>query len=166
MSRQIYTNAITVPPPSPSTPKYPAPSEVSWPWLTKWLAVSDLMASCAISAIQPWATGVNVAIALTHSEESAFIYLSPLSMPTPPPSSISPALQNQLHYCCLLFFTPVLFSFRDVNKSDSRGCWNDTISLSAGSLISLLLCPHHHHQSLLTAAGTYIILDIISVLEF
>lgn len=130
----------------PPAPQCAQPSEeTSWPWPAKDSAPSDLITSCAFSALQPWGTGVNVAPALTHSEKSAccslFIYhpLLCLSSPFSSPSS-TPSTTSFIIPACS-FFTPPLHSFRDVNKSDNGGRWNDRISLSAGSLVILLLPP-------------------------
>lgn len=64
---------------------------------------------------------------------SLFIY-----RPVPPAPHINPLpTTGFIIPACSFCSTPPLHSFRDVNKSDSGGRWNDRISLSAGSLVNL-----------------------------
>lgn len=98
-----------------------------------------------------------------------FVYLSPLSLHAPPLPSQTPSRMNFIIAACSFFHPDPPLSFREVNKSDSGGCWNDRISLSAGSLVTLQSPPPPAHIfepfHTAAAAASYIILDIISILE-
>lgn len=63
------------------------------------------------------------------------IYLSPFALHSLLSSSPSSSLVGLASLFLPAHFHPTL-SVRDVNRSDSRGHWNDRISLSAGSLVT------------------------------
>lgn len=146
----------------------PGGEAASW-LLAKDTASTDLITTCAFSALQPWGTGVNAAPTLTYSQKPAlllFIYSSS------PPSLfcllhllplVSRRLQDWLHYPCLFFSHPS-HSLRDVNKSDSRDRWNDRISLSAGSLATFpsSLFDSHLLSSVWLRLQQHILLDLVS----
>lgn len=154
---------------SPATQRLPPGGEAASWLLAKDTASTDLITTCAFSALQPWGTGVNAAPTLTYSQKPAlllFIYSSS------PPSLfcllhllplVSRRLQDWLHYPCLFFSHPS-HSLRDVNKSDSRDRWNDRISLSAGSLATFpsSLFDSHLLSSVWLRLQQHILLDLVS----
>lgn len=93
---------------------------------------------------------------------SLFIYQPSSHHPHPPPRR-----SNLLFSMPAPFFSPPshhhpqhpqpAHSFRDLSTSDRGGCWDDRISLSAGSLVSLLLAFHQPTSSwfLHAAAATH-----------
>lgn len=90
------------------------------------------------------------------SPAALYLFNAPRSpSPSPPPLPSHPPSRTGFIIPACSFFTPALRSFRDVNKSDSGDRWNDRISLSAGSLVTLpsplwlLLPPLPHLLSLL-----------------
>lgn len=102
------------------------------------------------------------------SSAALYLFITPCpASPPPPPPSHLPSRTSFIIPACSFFYPP-LRSFGDVNKSDSGGRWNDRISLSAGSLVTLssplwlLLPPTPPLFSPLAAAATkHIILVLV-----
>lgn len=144
----------------PPAPQCAQPSEeTSWPWPAKDSAPSDLITSCAFSALQPWGTGVNVAPALTHSEKSAccslFIYhpllclSSPFSSPSSTPSRTSfiiPACSFFSPHPCILLEMWIKVTTEAAGMTES--------ACLQGHLSSFSCPPPHLSWSLLAAAAT------------
>lgn len=160
---------------APPAPQCTQPAEAaSWIWPAKDTAPSDLITSCAFSALQPWGTGVNVAPTLPHSEKSAlllFIYLSPLALPVllpllslfcliPPPGRASlflPALFSP-HRCILLeMWIKVTAGAAGMTES---ACLQGHLSPSPPPFDSS--CPPPPFSALAAAATLHIILDLVS----